>query len=1127
MNATARDPLVPVMIKNETRSWPKYEIGKRVRYYRLSEALTTRWRGDEHTAAYSAPQIERRLCTDPPAYLRTSIEMVVFLWDVDCAAAHRAMGGAATAKADDAWWSAALAKIRRLFRAHPGGFAYRTRGGARIVYRLPEPFALTRPEHESEWKRRYLHSLAYLAREFDIVCDPSISDWPRLFRLPHTVRDGKPQDLETVGDARHIGAFDYLPDDRQHERNIETARHLAEQSNVWRPALRILAQNDPPVVRIRRAPRVVEPREIDAGEFTTLAEDLGKELRHLSGRHQIHLALAGAVYGRGFPLERGPELARAICAVTGETDDRPQVWQTTADRFADRAIVGYSTLKQHWPRLAAIVDAAMPPDGGAKSVRDALDAIGVPAEVPALEAAPLVRAAIENAKPGLQVLRATEGAGKTQATGDAVVARALAITTERIKAHQRTLFVTASHDVARVIVDKLDAAGITAEYWRSVLAVKLPDGTPACDYHVPLARLVNGGHSAIATFCEGFGMGHEGTDAPCPRRDHCPAFADAIVQLHPIADRSTRVVVTVHAKLAEGLEWAGDDALVVIDEDHETVTPHNLTRAQIEAAAGTEGFSSREAYRSVVLRAVAAGLERGPLPTVDALQTIFARGCEALREDDGWWRDANDMFGTDEPESIARQFAARVAYRRKPVGEHLVQYFRRTAWAPRPSPRERSRVFTGQADTAFAEASRIHALIGRLFAGIYRVYPDGAPPHFERAVAFVEAHDTDPSRRILRALIASPAMGEACRRSGPTVLLDATADLEVLGAIAGRAIPCTEVRVADGAPVHRRLLYWSAASRRGVFAQDIVRWDNGLARYLTEAVRYVLEHLSGDAPSVAIFSWMKLADRLRAGDPIAESALAPLRARDARILVGHYGAARGRDDWKHCDAMISVGDPRPNLGDVRAVATAIGLANEWRAVYRRTTAAEASQVAGRVRAPWRTAPVVHVHVGTVAPQSWDARAEVVDLPHGPPDVISLQNVSEAVRVHGSKRRAGAAMGVSRKQVTRIERSAEARMEESPYLPTSHQPGHVPLSNTSNAGLVPPCDCAQSFDNSSNQALIDRFGGVRAVSEALGISKSVAYHWRSGARRMPADARALITAMLDALEVRDDGGEAAE
>ncbi len=41
---------------------------------------------------------------------------------------------------------------------------------------------------------------------------------------------------------------------------------------------------------------------------------------------------AGACYDRGVPLERGPELARAICAASGETDDRPQVWQTTADR---------------------------------------------------------------------------------------------------------------------------------------------------------------------------------------------------------------------------------------------------------------------------------------------------------------------------------------------------------------------------------------------------------------------------------------------------------------------------------------------------------------------------------------------------------------------------------------------------------------------------------------------------------------------------------------------------------------------------------------------------------------------------------------------------------------------------
>jgi len=113
----------------------------------------------------------------------------------------------------------------------------------------------------------------------------------------------------------------------------------------------------------------VPARSLDAGAWEQLAGDLGRALRSHSGRHGVHLALAAACYERGVPLADGPSLARAICSHSGESDDRPQVWETTAQRVAGGQVVtGFGWLAQHAPDLAAAIDAALP-RGGWRSAR--------------------------------------------------------------------------------------------------------------------------------------------------------------------------------------------------------------------------------------------------------------------------------------------------------------------------------------------------------------------------------------------------------------------------------------------------------------------------------------------------------------------------------------------------------------------------------------------------------------------------------------------------------------------------------------------------------------------------------------------------------------------------------------
>lgn len=1114
------DPLLPIAPDREkTASWPKYTHPRRIAYMPLSQALTIEHDCDAHAGAYSVPSVPHRLCTAPPAYARVEggVPMVVFHWDIDCDASHRVSGGDARVAAGDAWWEATLPRVREMLTAHPGGFVFRTRGGAHIVYRLPVPLIISDGAGEIAWKRLYLSRLACLARRFALVCDPSVNDWPRLMRLPHVLREGVMQRHETIGDPSAVGAFHYDPGAADEAADLATVRDLAKIRKTWSPALRILANNAAPPSRVARAPRLVAPRAaLDAGAWSSLAVDLGRALRRHSGRHGVHLALAGACYARGVPTERGADLARAICAASGETDDRPQVWETTAEKVrSGQGFTGYSHLARHWPDLAAIVDTALPSGGGAQAVRDELDARGRFVEIPAAEAAALVRAALTATKPGLQVVRITEGSGKSRTTGEVLRERALAVGTKvNVPSAAKSIYVARTHAVAQDVAAQL--GGTRARYLQSVLAVRDAEGKPACRYHLALSAAV-GAHHAVGTWCEGKGMGRNGADAPCSYLENCPARAGTEVHLGDGA-LSPAVTVTVHALLNEAMRWdTGQNALIVIDEDPDAVEAAELRRGDLEvAAASGDLFASTEQWRGPVLRALAVGLELGALPQGAAqLQDVFARGCAALAGDEGWTADRDVHFPEMDPASMLDQFAVRAAWIEVRREGEASTWHRRTAWAPRPHPRERSKVFHGTTSEKFVAASKAHATVARLVAGVMRAAPPGTNDHAERAVAAVEVAFDDPTRRVLRAVIASPAVSAALHRFGPTVLLDATADLAVLGAIAGGDVPVVDVRVADGAPVTRRLLYWSGASRKNTLDEAGARWDAGLLRYLHVALNQVIRK---GARKIGLFSWKALADVLRAAaagetsaDPTALQLVGEVRSIGAELVVGHYGNARGRNDWMDCDALVSIGDPRLNVGATRAIAAVLGLAADHADVYRRATAAEVSQVAGRLRAPWRTTAALHIHVGTIPASSWDSRAEVMELPKGIAEGIDGGAVVDAVRVYGSARLAAAAVGVSPRTV---ETAVADRRK-----PLATSESRVPQSNTSRdiqMGAV--CGTRDSLKTSENvaptlpaQQLIDALGGAAAVAARLGVSRATVYHWRGGGRPMPQDIRAALLA----------------
>lgn len=154
------------------RSWPDYEDAPMGLVTDAADAFTREWPTDAHFTAYEA---ERRLSSR--AIEHGPVRLGWLVLDAD-GPDH----GATPA------WRAALTEQSAGLPA--GCFGYHTRGGARFVWRLAEPFAVAAEADGAEWSRRYLLAGAAVAALTGIVADPACHDWTRLYRLPHATRDG-------------------------------------------------------------------------------------------------------------------------------------------------------------------------------------------------------------------------------------------------------------------------------------------------------------------------------------------------------------------------------------------------------------------------------------------------------------------------------------------------------------------------------------------------------------------------------------------------------------------------------------------------------------------------------------------------------------------------------------------------------------------------------------------------------------------------------------------------------------------------------------------------------------------------------------------------------------------------
>lgn len=226
--------LLPVLKIRNLRAWPKHAQGGAATYQPAAVALRQRYATDAHTAGYSAHSIARRLDKDAPEQMPGGVAMVALFVDVDTPN-H--------VPATDAWREQERTKIAAALAALPGGFAFESRGGYKLVWRLPEPFTITSAADYARWRLFYWRTLLALSRRFGIEGDPSCADWTRLYRLPHATRDegGKPEDLPTEGDPelRHPLALDL--EAAELEADLAEARRLEAAHNEWKSAVKALS----------------------------------------------------------------------------------------------------------------------------------------------------------------------------------------------------------------------------------------------------------------------------------------------------------------------------------------------------------------------------------------------------------------------------------------------------------------------------------------------------------------------------------------------------------------------------------------------------------------------------------------------------------------------------------------------------------------------------------------------------------------------------------------------------------------------------------------------------------------------------------------------------------------------
>jgi hypothetical protein len=611
--------------------------------------------------------------------------------------------------------------------------------------------------------------------------------------------------------------------------------------------------------------------------------------------------------------------------------------------------------------------------------------------VPHAEARETLERAFRRAPDGLSVVIAGCGTGKTEA--------AIAIAHERASRkldalrappHSKTSISVPTTKLSREVADRVRAKGIAVRRIFGPLSVKRDDGSYECRIHACASAFAKGGLSVPWELCEGRGK------QPCTYADTCAARGGVE------GPDNARIVVGPHKLLARLSDDAGSTGMLVIDEpppllSHEVLTSEHL----VDCARDLERYFEPRyaAALGVSLHALAQWILTAPLDAPCALHDGVAHVDPARLE------IALRATGTETAIEAARE-----AFEPLPEGQ------RRISLAP-PVTRTSAGIARAALYVARAigEASRVARLVQTSLA---------ADPTQTRARVEERA-----GRRVLVLTVADMQLREALQRNGQVVVADAGGRLHlpIYKIVVGYEPHLAEAHAADGVEVERVHIV-RRASRAGWFRNGQLHVDGSVVRALELAVDWLNERPFENAAMIT-FLPLELAIRAAWGEDVraawlqreqdpaaleeAASRLRPaLRRLAKRLDLGHYLGVRGLDHWKDHDALVTIGDPWPQLTDARWEADFLRLKEGWESRLTDAARQELEQAHGRLRTVHRKTPCRALHVGALRPGGWSQCEEREDA-GGRPKRLRKAEAEAVVREHGSVAAAARALGIHR------------------------------------------------------------------------------------------------------------------
>ncbi|MGE3675412.1 MAG: hypothetical protein AB7K71_37430, partial [Polyangiaceae bacterium] len=452
------------------------DVPHRYRVVELTEALEREYRSDAHLVTYCAPGHERqpRINKDGLSLFDGALQVDCLFCDVD--------------NADHAGWTEELFEAAREQDAttpalqHAG--VYYTAHGRRIVQPLAEPIAVSEVETR-------LYGWFKVLELQGIAVDWACRDWTRHFRLPHVVRNRKAERSRCV--------------------DLEWMRPVRLPDWVLELAPEPAPTEEPSFEPAHRRPRkaIVEFTGELPARWRPLAERVAAALRQVGSEwHSPFLTLAGAFLYRQVPPEHVPALCGAISILTSaddRLDDRLITARTTVERWQQRLpVTGYRTLREKWPNVAMALDEAL----GSDSERQLLELTHsaeplVATEKSLDEITRDLEHAIANAPPGLTLIKAQCGLGKTQAAMRVAAARAATPYASdnaqglRAPPHSKTALSVDKNNLAKQCLTTLRVLQAPTARFFGPLSLRrdTDDGKaePVCKLHEIAKPLVEGG----------------------------------------------------------------------------------------------------------------------------------------------------------------------------------------------------------------------------------------------------------------------------------------------------------------------------------------------------------------------------------------------------------------------------------------------------------------------------------------------------------------------------------------------------------------------------------------------------------------------------------------------------------